>query len=131
MVFGGEEYGTGSSRDWAAKGTQLLGVKAVVARSFERIHRSNLVGMGVLPLQFKGGDSVQSLGIKGDEEFDVVGLAGDLKPQQDVTLVIRRKDGSRQEVKVLLRIDTPIEVDYYRHGGIMPYVLRDLLAKAA
>ena len=131
VIFGGEEYGTGSSRDWAAKGTQLLGVKAVVARSYERIHRSNLVGMGVAPLQFKGGDSVQSLGIKGDEEFDVLGLAGDLKPQQDVTLVIRRKDGSRQEVKVLLRIDTPIEVDYYRHGGIMPYVLRDLLAKAA
>jgi aconitate hydratase len=87
--------------------------------------------MGVAPLQFKGADSVQSLGIKGDEEFDVVGLAGDLRPQQDVTLVIRRKDGTRQEVTVLLRIDTPIEVDYYRHGGIMPYVLRDLLAKAA
>jgi aconitate hydratase len=131
IVIAGEEYGTGSSRDWAAKGTQLLGVKAVVARSFERIHRSNLVGMGVAPLQFKGADSVQSLGIKGDEEFDVVGLAGDLRPQQDVTLVIRRKDGSRQEVRMLLRIDTPIEVDYYRHGGIMPYVLRDLLAKAA
>ena len=131
VVFGGEEYGTGSSRDWAAKGTQLLGVKAVFARSYERIHRSNLVGMGVAPLQFKGTDSVQSLGIRGDEEFDVVGLAGDLRPQQDVTLVIRRRDGSRQEVKVLLRIDTPIEVDYYRHGGIMPYVLRNLLAKAA
>ncbi len=131
VIFGGEEYGTGSSRDWAAKGTQLLGVKAVVARSFERIHRSNLVGMGVAPLQFKGADSVQSLGIRGDEQFDVIGLAGDLRPQQDVTLVIRRADGSRQEVKVLLRIDTPIEVDYYRHGGIMPYVLRDLLAKAA
>ena len=131
VIFGGEEYGTGSSRDWAAKGTQLLGVKAVVARSYERIHRSNLVGMGVAPLQFKGADSVQSLGIKGDEEFDVVGLAGDIRPQQDVTLVIRRKDGTRQEVKVLLRIDTPIEVDYYQHGGIMPYVLRDLLAKAA
>jgi aconitate hydratase len=130
VVFGGEEYGTGSSRDWAAKGTQLLGVKAVVARSFERIHRSNLVGMGVLPLQFKGSDSVQSLGIKGDEVFDVIGLEN-LKPQQDVTLVIRRKDGSRQEVKVLLRIDTPIEVDYYKHGGIMPYVLRELLSKSA
>ncbi len=130
VVFGGEEYGTGSSRDWAAKGTQLLGVKAVLARSFERIHRSNLVGMGVLPLQFKGPDSVQSLGIKGDEQFDVIGLEN-LKPQRDVTLVIRRKDGSRQEVKVLLRIDTPIEVDYYNHGGIMPYVLRELLSKAA
>jgi len=130
VVFGGEEYGTGSSRDWAAKGTQLLGVKAVVARSFERIHRSNLVGMGVLPLQFKGSDSVQSLGIKGDEQFDVIGLEN-LKPQRDVTLVIRRADGSRQGVKVLLRIDTPIEVDYYNHGGIMPYVLRELLSKAA
>ena len=130
LVFGGEEYGTGSSRDWAAKGTLLLGVKAVVARSYERIHRSNLVGMGVLPLQFKGSDSVQSLGITGEEQYDVVGLEN-LRPQQDVTLVIRRKDGSRKEVKVLLRIDTPIEVDYYRHGGIMPYVLRELLAKAA
>jgi aconitate hydratase len=130
MIFGGEEYGTGSSRDWAAKGTQLLGVKAVVVRSFERIHRSNLVGMGVLPLQFKGADSVDTLGIKGDEEFDVVGLEGQIRPQQDVTLVIRRKDGSRQEVPVLLRIDTPIEVDYFEHGGIMPYVLRELLAAA-
>lgn len=130
VVFGGEEYGTGSSRDWAAKGTQLLGVKAVIARSFERIHRSNLVGMGVVPLQFKGSDSAQSLGIKGDEEFDVLGL-DELKPQKDVTLVIRRKDGTRQEIQVLLRIDTPIEVDYYLHGGIMPYVLRELLAKAA
>ena len=131
VVFGGEEYGTGSSRDWAAKGTQLLGVKAVIARSFERIHRSNLVGMGVLPLQFKGGDSVESLGIKGDEEFDILGLDGDIHPQQDATLAIRRKDGSRKEVPVKLRIDTPIEVDYYNHGGIMPYVLRELLAKAA
>jgi aconitate hydratase len=128
MVFAGEEYGTGSSRDWAAKGTQLLGVKAVVARSFERIHRSNLVGMGVLPLQFFGDDSVQSLGIKGDERFDLKGLEGEIKPQQEVTLVINRADGSRQEVPVLLRIDTPIEVDYYKHGGILPFVLRQLLA---
>jgi aconitate hydratase len=131
VVFGGEEYGTGSSRDWAAKGTQLLGVKAVVARSFERIHRSNLVGMGVLPCQFKGADSAQSLGIQGDEEFDLLGLDGEIRPQQDVTLVIRRKDGTRREVPVLLRIDTPIEVEYFRHGGIMPYVLRELLAQAA
>jgi aconitate hydratase len=131
IVFGGEEYGTGSSRDWAAKGTQLLGVNVVVAKSFERIHRSNLVGMGVLPCQFKGSDTVQSLGIKGDEEFDVLGLDGDIKPQQDVTLVIRSKDGLRREVHVLLRIDTPIEVDYYKHGGILPYVLRELVAKAA
>jgi aconitate hydratase len=130
VVFGGEEYGTGSSRDWAAKGTQLLGVKAVVARSFERIHRSNLVGMGVLPLQFIGSDSAQSLGIKGDEEIDVLGL-DDIRPQQELTLVIKRNDGSRREVRVKSRIDTAIEVDYYKHGGIMPYVLRDLLAKAA
>ena len=126
MIFGGEEYGTGSARDWAAKGTQRLGVKAVVARSFERIHRSNLVGMGVLPLQFKDGDSAESLGITGDERFDVV--VGDaLKPQMDVKLVIDR-DGQKREVTVLLRIDTPIEVDYYLHGGILPFVLRQLLA---
>jgi aconitate hydratase len=130
VVFGGEEYGTGSSRDWAAKGTQLLGVKAVIAQSFERIHRSNLVGMGVLPLQFKGADSVASLGIKGDEEFDIVGLAGEIRPQQDVTLVVRRRDGSRREVALKLRIDTPIEVDYFLHGGILPYVLRDLMRAA-
>ena len=130
VVFGGEEYGTGSSRDWAAKGTQLLGVKAVIAKSFERIHRSNLVGMGVLPCQFKGSDTVASLGIKGDEEFDILGIDGAIKPQQDLTLVIKGKDGSRREIQVLLRIDTAIEVDYYRHGGIMPYVLRELLAAA-
>ncbi|CDY78417.1 Aconitate hydratase @ 2-methylisocitrate dehydratase [Caballeronia glathei] len=128
VVFAGEEYGTGSSRDWAAKGTQLLGVKVVVARSFERIHRSNLVGMGVLPLQFKGADSVQSLNITGEDTFDVEGLSDNIKPQQEVTLVIRRKDGSEQRVAVLLRIDTPIEVDYYKHGGILPFVLRSLLA---
>jgi aconitate hydratase len=127
VIFGGEEYGTGSSRDWAAKGTQLLGVRAVVARSFERIHRSNLVGMGVLPLQFKGSDSWQSLGINGDETFDIE-VPDELKPQQDITLVIRRADGSVRKVKLLSRIDTAIEVDYYKHGGILPYVLRDLLA---
>jgi aconitate hydratase len=128
MVFAGEEYGTGSSRDWAAKGTQLLGVKAVVARSFERIHRSNLVGMGVLPCQFKGNDSAVSLKIQGDEEFDLTGVEAGIRPQMDVTLVIRRKDGSAQKVPLLLRIDTPIEVDYYLHGGILPFVLRELLA---
>jgi aconitate hydratase len=128
MVFAGEEYGTGSSRDWAAKGTQLLGVKAVIARSFERIHRSNLVGMGVLPLQFLGNDSVQTLGIKGDETFDLKGLEGNLRPQQELTLVIHRKNGETKQVPVLLRIDTPIEVDYYKHGGILPFVLRQLLA---
>ena len=128
VVFGGEEYGTGSSRDWAAKGTQLLGVKAVIARSFERIHRSNLVGMGVLPLQFLGDDSIQSLDIKGDETFDLKGIEDEIKPQQNVTLVINRANGKKQEVNVLLRIDTPIEVDYYKHGGILPFVLRQLLA---
>lgn len=128
MVFAGEEYGTGSSRDWAAKGTQLLGVKAVVARSFERIHRSNLVGMGVLPLQFLGDDSVESLGITGEETFDLKGIEGEIRPQQEVTLVIRRNSGETREAQVLLRIDTPIEVDYYKHGGILPFVLRQLLA---
>ncbi|WP_326999264.1 aconitate hydratase [Comamonas testosteroni] len=127
VVLAGEEYGTGSSRDWAAKGTQLLGIKAVVARSFERIHRSNLVGMGVLPLQFKGNDSWQSLGLTGEEFVDVI-PAADLAPQSDAQLVITRPDGSKKPVTVKLRIDTPIEVDYYRHGGILPYVLRQLLA---
>jgi aconitate hydratase len=131
IVFGGEEYGTGSSRDWAAKGTQLLGVKAVIAKSFERIHRSNLVGMGVLACQFKNGESAESLGIKGDEAFDITGLEGGIKPQMDVTLTITRKDGSKKSTQVLLRIDTPIEVDYYLHGGILPYVLRELISKAA
>jgi aconitate hydratase len=129
VVFAGEEYGTGSSRDWAAKGTQLLGVKAVVARSFERIHRSNLVGMGVLPLQFIGSDSVESLGIKGDEEIAVLGL-DDIKPQQELTLAIKSRDGSTRNVKVKSRIDTAIEVDYYKHGGILPYVLREILKAA-
>jgi len=127
VIFGGEEYGTGSSRDWAAKGTQLLGVKAVVVRSFERIHRSNLVGMGVLPLQFKGSDSWQSLGIQGDESFDIE-IPAELKPQQDIVMTIRSADGSTRKVTLLSRIDTAIEVDYYKHGGILPYVLRDLMA---
>ncbi len=131
VVFGGEEYGTGSSRDWAAKGTQLLGVKAVIAKSFERIHRSNLVGMGVLPCQFKGSDTVASLGIKGDEVFDVTGIEAGIRPQMDVMLTIRRKDGAVARVPVLLRIDTPIEVDYYQNGGILPFVLRELMTKAA
>lgn len=126
VIFAGEEYGTGSSRDWAAKGTQLLGIKAVVAKSFERIHRSNLVGMGVLPLQFKAGDSWESLGLTGNETIDVA-PDSELTPQSDALLTIRRADGSRQEVTVTLRIDTPIEVDYYRAGGILPYVLRQLL----
>ncbi len=125
IIFGGEEYGTGSSRDWAAKGTQLLGIKAVITKSFERIHRSNLIGMGVLPLQFRGNDSVDSLKINGSEQFDILGL-DDIRPQQDVTLIIRDQNGIRK-VKLLCRIDTPIEVDYFMHGGILPYVLKELL----
>ena len=127
VIFAGEEYGTGSSRDWAAKGTMLLGIKAVVAKSFERIHRSNLVGMGVLPLQFKGGDSWQSLGLVGNEVVDVE-LGAQIVPQSDATLVITGSNGAVRRVTVTLRIDTPIEVDYYAHGGILPYVLRQLLA---
>ncbi len=130
VVFGGEEYGQGSSRDWAAKGPQLLGVKAVIVRSFERIHRANLVFMGVLPLQFKEGVSAQSLKLDGSETIDITGIDQGIKPQQDVTMVIRRKEGKTEQVPLLLRIDTPIEVDYYAHGGILPYVLRELLAAA-
>ncbi len=126
VVFGGEEYGTGSSRDWAAKGTRLLGVRAVIARSFEHIHRSNLVGMGVLPLQFQGNDSVQSLQLIGDEEFDIVGL-NNLMPQQEISLIIKSGRGAHREIKLLSRIDTPIEVDYYQNGGILQYVLRKLM----
>jgi len=130
VVIAGQEYGAGSSRDWAAKGTKLLGVKAVVAQSFERIHRSNLVGMGVLPLQFKEGTTAQSLKLDGTETYDIVGLGASLKPQQDLILKITRKDGGAEEVPVRCRIDTPIEIDYYQHGGILPYVLRQLVATA-
>jgi aconitate hydratase len=130
VVIAGQEYGTGSSRDWAAKGTNLLGVKAVVAQSFERIHRSNLVGMGVLPLQFKEGTTAQSLQLDGTETYDIVGLGASLRPQQDLALRIARKDGGVEDVPVRCRIDTPIEIDYYQHGGILPYVLRQLVTKA-
>jgi aconitate hydratase len=130
IVVAGQEYGTGSSRDWAAKGTALLGVKAVVAQSFERIHRSNLVGMGVLPLQFKEGTTAQTLKLDGTEVYDVLGLSANLKPQQDVTLRIKRVNGKTEDLPVRCRIDTPIEIDYYQHGGILPYVLRQLVAKA-
>jgi len=129
VVIAGEEYGTGSSRDWAAKGTQLLGIKAVVAKSFERIHRSNLVGMGVLPLQFKAGESAETLNLVGNETYSVVGVTNDLKAQQDLTLRIAYADGKSKDVPVLCRIDTPIEVEYYKHGGILPYVLREILNK--
>jgi aconitate hydratase len=128
MVFAGQEYGTGSSRDWAAKGTRLLGVRSVVAQSFERIHRSNLVGMGVLPLQFKEGTSSQTLALEGTETFDILGLDSNLKPQQDLTLRITRGTGPAIDVPVRCRIDTPIEIEYYQHGGILPYVLRQLVS---
>ena len=128
VVFGGDEYGQGSSRDWAAKGPQLLGAKAVIVRNFERIHRANLVFMGVLPLQFKDGASVQSLKIDGSETIDIQGIENGITPMQDVTMVVHRKNGQTDKVPLRLRIDTPIEVDYYKHGGILPYVLRELLA---
>ena len=128
VVIGGKEYGTGSSRDWAAKGTRLLGVRAVVCESFERIHRSNLIGMGVLPLQFHEGTSGASLGLDGTEQFDVLGLDNDLKAQQGLTVRITRADGASEEVPVRCRIDTDIEIEYYRHGGILAYVLRQLVA---
>jgi aconitate hydratase len=127
IVFAGQEYGTGSSRDWAAKGTQLLGVKAVVAQSFERIHRSNLVGMGVLPCQFLDGVSARTLGLDGSETFDVVGLDACCAPRQELTLVVHRSNAAVEHVVVKSRIDTPVEVEYYRHGGILPFVLRQLL----
>jgi aconitate hydratase len=130
IVIAGQEYGTGSSRDWAAKGTSLLGVKVVVAQSFERIHRSNLVGMGVLPLQFKDGTTAQTLKLDGTETYDVIGLSPEVKPQQDLVLRVTSKDGTVRDVPVACRIDTPIEIEYYQHGGILPYVLRQLVAKA-
>ncbi|WP_262692310.1 aconitate hydratase AcnA [Kordiimonas aestuarii] len=128
VVIGGKEYGTGSSRDWAAKGTNLLGVKAVLVESFERIHRSNLVGMGVLPLQFKEGDNRESLGLEGTETFDITGIEGTIKPRQNVTVMIHYADGTKKEITVLCRVDTEDEVAYYRNGGILHYVLRRLAA---
>jgi aconitate hydratase len=128
IVLAGLEYGTGSSRDWAAKGARLLGVKVVVAQSFERIHRSNLVGMGVLPLQFREGVSAQTLKLDGTETYDVLGLGNNLRPQQDLTLRVTRAGGATEDVTVRCRIDTPIEIDYYQHGGILPFILRQLIA---
>jgi aconitate hydratase len=128
VIFAGKEYGTGSSRDWAAKGTALMGVKAVIAESFERIHRSNLIGMGVLPLQFKEGQNALTLGLIGTESFSLSGLDGGVRPRQDVTLTITDADGKPTSVPVTLRIDTPIEIEYYKNGGILPFVLRQLVA---
>jgi aconitate hydratase len=126
VVLAGKEYGSGSSRDWAAKGTTLLGVRAVVAESYERIHRSNLVGMGVLPLEFEAGSSWKSLGLDGTETFDILGLDDDLKPGQTVTVIATGADGSKTEFSAKVRIDTPVEVDYYRNGGILQTVLKRL-----
>ena len=130
LVIAGKEYGSGSSRDWAAKGTLLLGVKAVIAESFERIHRSNLVNMGVLPLQFKSGDTAASLKIGGTEEFSLLGVAEGLKPRGEVRVVAVSPDGTRREFTVTARIDTPEELVAFRHGGILPYVVRQLVAKS-
>ncbi|MEM7312283.1 MAG: aconitate hydratase AcnA, partial [Planctomycetota bacterium] len=127
IVVGGSDYGMGSSRDWAAKGTRLLGVQAVVTKSFERIHRSNLIGMGVLPLNFKNTDDYERLALDGSETFDILGLSNDVKPMQEATLVVRRADGSSEEVALVLRLDTPIEIEYYRAGGILPFVLQEIL----
>ena len=131
VVIAGKEYGTGSSRDWAAKGTQLLGVKAVIVESFERIHRSNLVGMGVLPLQFKDGENRRSLNIEGAETFDITGISDGITPRQDVSCTIHYADGSSTDITLLCRIDTLDEVEYHRHGGILQYVLRNLMKAAA
>jgi aconitate hydratase len=128
VVFAGKEYGTGSSRDWAAKGTTLLGIRAVVAQSFERIHRSNLIGMGVVPLVFEDGQSWQSLGLKGDETVTIKGLSSDLKPRQKFTAEIKSADGQTKQVQLLCRIDTLDELDYFKNGGILNYVLRQLAA---
>jgi aconitate hydratase len=127
VVIAGKEYGTGSSRDWAAKGTVLLGVRAVIAESFERIHRSNLVGMGVIPLEFTNGETRQSLGLTGFEAVDIVGLDANLKPRATLSVRATGTDGSAKEFKVLARIDTPEEMNYYKNGGILPYVLRQLV----
>ncbi|MCD8533782.1 MAG: hypothetical protein LR011_02915 [Verrucomicrobia bacterium] len=130
IILAGTEYGTGSSRDWAAKGTRLLGVRAVVASSFERIHRSNLVGMGVLPLQFEEGTTHQSLQLDGSETYSLPDLNDHLKPQQSLTLHIARSSGQSMDIPVKCRIDTAVEIDYFRHGGILPYVLRQIIAQA-
>ncbi len=131
VVIGGKEYGSGSSRDWAAKGTRLLGVRAVIVESFERIHRSNLVGMGVLALQFTNGETRATLGLDGSETFDITGLEGGIKPRMELSLGIRRANGDQLETRLLCRIDTADEVEYFKSGGILQYMLENLTAKAA
>jgi aconitate hydratase len=131
LVIAGREYGSGSSRDWAAKGPRLLGVRAVLAESFERIHRSNLVGMGILPLEFLPGENHETLGLDGTEIFDIEGIRTGLAPRGRITVQARRADGTVTRFPVIARVDTPVELEYYRHGGILPYVLRRLLAASA
>ncbi len=130
VIIAGAEYGTGSSRDWAAKGTLLLGIKAVIAVSYERIHRSNLVGMGVLPLQFLAGESAASLGLTGEEVFDFDSLSDSLQPRSIIDVVATSHDGTKKTFKATVRIDTPVEIDYYRNGGILPTVLRKLASES-
>lgn len=127
IILAGKEYGTGSSRDWAAKGTALLGVRAVIAETFERIHRSNLIGMGVLPLQFKPGENMDTLGLNGKEEFSILGLNDKLAPKKEVSVIARRENGSQVQFQAIARLDTLIEVVYYKNGGILHTVLRQML----
>jgi aconitate hydratase A / 2-methylisocitrate dehydratase len=126
VVIAGKEYGSGSSRDWAAKGTMMLGVRAVLAESYERIHRSNLIGMGVLPLEFRVGEGRETLGLSGEETYEITGIADGLAPRKPLTVVALSADGRKNSFQALCRIDTPVELDYYRHGGILPFVLRQL-----
>jgi aconitate hydratase len=130
VILVGKEYGSGSSRDWAAKGTFLMGVKAVIAESYERIHRSNLVGMGVLPLQYKPGETASSLGLSGNETFTITGIAEDIKPLKEVLIIAKKEDGKEIKFSAIARMDSQIEIEYYRHGGILQYVLRQFLDKA-
>ena len=130
VVLAGKEYGSGSSRDWAAKGTFLLGIKAVIAESYERIHRSNLVGMGVLPLQYKEGENSVTLGLTGNETFTITGIAHDIKPSKEIEVIAKKEDGTEIKFNVIARLDSSIEIEYYRHGGILQYVLRQFLEKA-
>jgi aconitate hydratase len=127
VVIAGKEYGSGSSRDWAAKGPMLLGVRAAIVESFERIHRSNLIGMGILPLQFKAGQNAESLGLTGKERITIRGISGTLTPRQDVTVEVERSDGAKSSFATTMRIDTPVEISYYRNGGILQTVLRKML----
>jgi aconitate hydratase len=129
IVLAGKEYGSGSSRDWAAKGAFLLGIKAIIAESYERIHRSNLVGMGVLPLQYKAGDTAESIGLTGNELFSITGIAEDIKPLKRVQVIAKKEDGTEIKFQAIARMDSKIEIEYYRNGGILQYVLRQFLKK--